>query len=233
MFLWCVQSLGCVWLFATPWTTSLFCPWDFSRQEYWSGLPFSFSRVSSWSRDWTHVSCISCIAGGFFTCWAIGEATIFLCSSLIYDWSWTFRFFWNVCMGFCKHFCPFSKVSRAKVCHLLQPHFFLHIREGYLTSWVRLGVKVTLYMEPQPLFHFSLQPAWQQTTWFSFFLASSLKTKAVMIIRTADWVSVYILLSLDTGSKTKLGMGRRHLFQPHSKSHFSGQLSIADISILI
>ena len=54
-----------------------------------------------------------------------------------------------------------------------------------------------------------------------------------MIVRAADWVSVYIPLSLDTGSKTKLGMGRRHLFQPHSKSHFSGQLSVADISILI
>ena len=30
-----------------------------------------FSRGSSWSRDWNHVSYISCIAGGFFTLWAI------------------------------------------------------------------------------------------------------------------------------------------------------------------
>ena len=28
------------------------------------------SRASSWPRDQTHISCISCIAGGFFTCWA-------------------------------------------------------------------------------------------------------------------------------------------------------------------
>ena len=26
-----------------------------------------FSRGSSWPRDWTHVSCVSCITGGFFT----------------------------------------------------------------------------------------------------------------------------------------------------------------------
>ena len=43
----------------------------FPRQEYWSGLLFSFSRGSSWPRDWTWVSCI---AGGFFTVWSIREA---------------------------------------------------------------------------------------------------------------------------------------------------------------
>ena len=37
----CAQSLSHVQLFATPWTVParLFCPWIFSRQEYWSGLP--------------------------------------------------------------------------------------------------------------------------------------------------------------------------------------------------
>ena len=30
-------------------------------------VAISFSRGSSWRRDRTHVSCISCIAGGFFT----------------------------------------------------------------------------------------------------------------------------------------------------------------------
>ena len=36
------QSLSCVLLFATPWTVQparLRCPWEFSRQEYWRGLP--------------------------------------------------------------------------------------------------------------------------------------------------------------------------------------------------
>ena len=37
----CVQLFSCVRLFATPWILrGLFCLWGFSRQEYWSGLPF-------------------------------------------------------------------------------------------------------------------------------------------------------------------------------------------------
>ena len=36
------ESLSCVWLFATPWTVVYQAPlsMEFSRQEYWSGLPF-------------------------------------------------------------------------------------------------------------------------------------------------------------------------------------------------
>ena len=38
----CIQSLSCVPLFATPWAKALEAPlsMEFSRQEYWSGLPF-------------------------------------------------------------------------------------------------------------------------------------------------------------------------------------------------
>ena len=37
-----VQMPTCVWLFVTPWTTSrqALLSMGFSRQEYWSGLPF-------------------------------------------------------------------------------------------------------------------------------------------------------------------------------------------------
>jgi hypothetical protein len=37
-----VKSLGCVRLFATPWTVAYQAPpsMGFSRQEYWSRLPF-------------------------------------------------------------------------------------------------------------------------------------------------------------------------------------------------
>ena len=37
-----VQLLGCVWLSVTPWTVAHQAPlsMEFSRQEYWSGLPF-------------------------------------------------------------------------------------------------------------------------------------------------------------------------------------------------
>ena len=40
-----VKSLSCVWLFATPWTVTYQASpsMGFSRQEYWSGLPFPFS----------------------------------------------------------------------------------------------------------------------------------------------------------------------------------------------
>ena len=38
-----MKSLSCIQLFATPWTVTLQAPLSmaFSRQEYWSGLPFS------------------------------------------------------------------------------------------------------------------------------------------------------------------------------------------------
>ena len=32
-------------------------------------VAISFFRGSSWPKDWTSISCISCIAGRFFTCW--------------------------------------------------------------------------------------------------------------------------------------------------------------------
>ena len=37
-----IQSLSPVWFFATPWTMACQTPlsMEFSRQEYWSGLPF-------------------------------------------------------------------------------------------------------------------------------------------------------------------------------------------------
>ena len=63
-------------LFATLWTIAWQAPLsiEFPRQEYWSGLPFSPSRGSSWPRDWTGISCVSCIAGRFFTHWTTGKA---------------------------------------------------------------------------------------------------------------------------------------------------------------
>ena len=39
-------------------------------------VAISFPRGSFQPRDWTCVSCVSCMAGRFFTCWATGEAKI-------------------------------------------------------------------------------------------------------------------------------------------------------------
>ena len=47
--------------------TRLHLSMRFSRQGYWSGLPFFFSRGSSQPRNQTRVSCT---AGRFFTDWA-------------------------------------------------------------------------------------------------------------------------------------------------------------------
>ena len=51
---------------ATPWSAAHEAPltMEFSQEEYWSGLPFPTSGGSSPPRNQT---CISCIAGGFFT----------------------------------------------------------------------------------------------------------------------------------------------------------------------
>ena len=69
----CPLVLGHVWLSVTLWTVALqtFLSMGFFRQEYWSGLPFPFSRGSCQPRDRT---CISSTASRFLTRWAIMEA---------------------------------------------------------------------------------------------------------------------------------------------------------------
>jgi len=48
--------------FATPWTVAarLLCPWDFPGKNSRMDCHFLF-QGSSPHRDWTHISCISCI----------------------------------------------------------------------------------------------------------------------------------------------------------------------------
>ena len=62
-------------LFATPWTVAYQAPpsMEFSRQEYWSGLPFPSPGESFWPRDRTRVSPI---AGKHFTIWATRKVPI-------------------------------------------------------------------------------------------------------------------------------------------------------------
>ena len=57
------KSLGHVWLFETPWTVAHQAPlsMEFSRQEILGWVAISFSRGSFQPRDWTQVSCVSCI----------------------------------------------------------------------------------------------------------------------------------------------------------------------------
>ena len=55
-----VVLVSCAPLFATPWTVAHEAPLSmgFSRQEYWSGLPFP-SQITSQSGDRIQVSCIA------------------------------------------------------------------------------------------------------------------------------------------------------------------------------
>ena len=63
-----LSCFSCVQLFVTLWTVARQSPLSigFSRQQYWSGLPFP-------SPDWTLFSCSFCIAGGFFTTESLGK----------------------------------------------------------------------------------------------------------------------------------------------------------------
>ena len=69
----CPQSLSCVQLLATTWTTvALQAPLaiEFSRQEHWSRLPFPPSGDLTW------VFCNSCIGRWIFYHWATWEAQL-------------------------------------------------------------------------------------------------------------------------------------------------------------
>ena len=58
----CVCVLSCIQLFATLWTVAHQPPlsMEFSRQEYWSGLPFPLTGESSQPRD---QNCFSWVSG--------------------------------------------------------------------------------------------------------------------------------------------------------------------------
>ena len=60
------KSLSCVQLFATPWTVAYQAPpsMGFSKQEYWSGLPFP--SLEDLPHPGTEPESLA-LAGGFFT----------------------------------------------------------------------------------------------------------------------------------------------------------------------
>ena len=64
-------------LFATPWTVACQAPPSigFFQAKILEWVAISFSRGSSWPRDWTWDSCI---ASRLFTIWATGEAMSFI-----------------------------------------------------------------------------------------------------------------------------------------------------------
>ena len=61
-------------------------------------VAFSFSRGPSRPRDWTYISLVSCIAGGFFTtdCTLFSHIFIF-CYTACYQYPHYFFCFWSLC----------------------------------------------------------------------------------------------------------------------------------------
>ena len=89
-----------VQLFETPWTVTCQVPltMEFSRPEYWSGLPFHSPGNVPHPRDWTRVSCI---AGRVFTIWVTREAHIKVCVCInvcVYICVCVYK--WNRCFSF-------------------------------------------------------------------------------------------------------------------------------------
>ena len=75
-----VKLLSRIWLFATPWSLPGFSVHGIFQARVLEWVAVSFSRGSSWTRDWTPVTHI---AGRRFTLWATREARLFLNLSLI------------------------------------------------------------------------------------------------------------------------------------------------------
>ena len=74
-----VCLLSCVRLFATPWTGACQDPLSmgFSRQEYWSGLPFlPPGHLPGPGREYTFLAS-SALVGGFFTTVLPGKLFLF------------------------------------------------------------------------------------------------------------------------------------------------------------
>ena len=65
-------------------STNLLCPWDFSGNNTGVGCHFSSFRGSFQPRNTDHVSCVSCIAGIFFTYWTNREALVSLTSCFFF-----------------------------------------------------------------------------------------------------------------------------------------------------
>ena len=73
-----LNHFSCVLLFTTPWTVARQAPpsMGFSRQEYWSGLPFPSSRNLS-NPGIEPMSLMSpALAGGFFTTSATARISV-------------------------------------------------------------------------------------------------------------------------------------------------------------
>jgi len=82
----CMHAESCVRPFATLWTSPLVpLSMEFSKQEHWSGLRFPTLGESSQARDWTSVSCVSCIVRWILYHCATWETPRYLMSTSVIE----------------------------------------------------------------------------------------------------------------------------------------------------
>ena len=74
----CLVARLCLTLYVTQWTIAhqASLSMGFSRQEYWSGLPFAFPGDLPDPGIEPQAPAVSCIAGEFFTTEPLGEPRI-------------------------------------------------------------------------------------------------------------------------------------------------------------
>ena len=77
----CAQSLRHIQLFVTPWIVAHQAPlsMEFSRQEYWTGLPFP-TPGGLQTQGWHHANLLTSpvLAGKFFTTMPPGKPSVIL-----------------------------------------------------------------------------------------------------------------------------------------------------------
>ena len=164
IIVWFCLSFSCVWLFATPWTVArqALLSMEFSRQN--TGMVASpFSRRSSWPRDRT---CVSFLAGGFFTIWAMREeaqvllmsnSRIFLPIYLCFPTHFPSNSSSSVLLSFFKSTvwsCHFMSLSSHKKCsvtsHGLYPRLQPH-RMALCPSGIHRTFSTQSLVSPSPL----------------------------------------------------------------------------------
>ena len=96
----------------------------------WMAIPFP--RESSWPRDQTHISQVSCTEGRFFTCWATGKDThthvLFPYRSLQDTEYSPLCCTTGPCCFLCHVFYVSAQFSRSAVSDSLRPHGLQHAR---------------------------------------------------------------------------------------------------------
>ena len=135
----------------------LLCPWILqARILEWVAMPFS--KGSSWPREWTRISCVSCTAGGFLSAEPKGSPYWCICLYLSRTY---LRFYINVMIrtsnwpspNFLKlffffHFSLHTKMTVGKITtfHIFMIHIVNSIGFRYVVDKILVLKKIFIAM---------------------------------------------------------------------------------------